>query len=372
MPWDNSYLAKHKVGKSIPYIRGTIRMAEYSGLTLDGPRIEAAISSFSGNKNRLAPTEGKGYKSYTVEVDGQAKALLNVYERGDGKFTLHFKVGKNQALSELVAQHVAAECACEPIVTKPLSLKAISVEDWAFLQECLTADGYKLDKEPLDHGERFKVTGPGKDHVYLHRYNTGAFLMQGKTRGVYSAVVNTLSYTTTEQKELIDSQLATVNIKGVESTTLLMELEGRIPSAWQKMDETVKTILAPALLVHKLSADLPDYSMMVFPALRGLEGSIKDLFGRKGHMLGSKLNIGDQFDSVNKKVTAAVKAKIGNCKNTSEATEMMYDVFSKHRNGLLHVDNVLATTRIVEKQVEAAAIVDQALYVIEQAYAKAP
>ncbi len=347
-------------------------MMDYSGLTLDRSKIDTAVCSFVGNKNSSAPTEGKGYKAYTIKVDGQANALLNVFERGDGKFTLQFKVGKNQALSEAVAKHVADECACDLAVTKPLSLKAVSAEDWSFLQECLKTDGFKLDKEPLVHGERYKVTGPGKDHVYLHRYNTGAFLMQGKTRGVYSAVVNTLSYTKTEQKELIDSQLATVNIKGIESTTLLTELEGRIPSAWPKMDETVKTILAPALLVHKLSADLPDYSLMVFPALRGLEGSIKDLFGRRGHMLGSKLNIGDQFDSANKKVTAAVRAKIGNCQGTSEATEMMYNVFSLHRNGLLHVDNVLATTRIVEKQAEAAEIVDLALYVIEQAYAKAP
>lgn len=347
-------------------------MADYAGLSLDRSKIEATIRSFAGNKSSSAPTEGKGYKAYTIEVDGQVKALLHVFERGDGKFTLKFKVGKNQTLSEAVAMHVAGECACDSVVTKPLSLKAVSAEDWVFLKDCLTADGFKLDKEYLDHGERFKVTGPGNDHVYLHRYNTGAFLMQGKTRGVYSAVVNTLSYTTTEQKELIDSQLATVNIKGIESTTLLAELEGRIPSAWSKMDETVKTILAPALLVHKLLADLPDYSMMVFPALRGLEGSIKDLFGRKGYMLGSKLNIGDQFDSTNKKITAGVKAKIGNCQGTSDATEMMYNVFSKHRNGLLHVDNVLSTTRIIEKQSEAAEIVDQALYVIEQAYAKVP
>lgn len=347
-------------------------MADYSGLVLDGSKIEAAVRGFEGNTNTSAPTDGKGYKAYTIEVDGHASALLHVFERGDGKFTLQFKVGKNQAVSEAVAKHVSEVCACDPVVAKPLSLKSVSTEDWKFLQECLTADGFKLDPEPLDHGERFKVTGPGKDHVYLHRYNTGAFLMQGKTRGVYSAVVNALSYTKTEQKELIDSQLATVNVKGVESAGLLTELEGRIPSAWPKMNETVKTILAPALLVHKLSADLPDYSMMVFPALRGLEGSIKDLFGRKGYMLGSKLNIGDQFDSTTKKVTTAAKAKIGNCLGTSEGTELMYEVFSKHRNGLLHVDNVLATTRIVEKQAEAGEIVDQAFYVIEQAYARAP
>ena len=347
-------------------------MADYSGLVLDGSKIEAAVHGFTGNKNRSEPSLGAGFKCYSIEVDGQPKALLNVYERGDGKFTLKFKVGKNQALSEEVAKHVATQCQCDPIVTKPLSLKFLSTEDWTFLHESLAEDGFALQREEIEHGERFKVTGPGKDHVYLHRYNTGAFLMQGKTRNAYSAVVNALSYTKTEQKELIDSQLATINVTEIESQTLLTELEGRIPSAWPKMDETVKTILAPALLVHKLSIDLPDYSMMVFPALRGLEGAIKDLFGRQGHMLGSKLNIGDQFHPETKKVTNAAKLKIGNCAGTSEATELMFGIFSQHRNGLMHVDNTLVTTRIVETQAEATEIVDQALYAIESAYNKAP
>lgn len=347
-------------------------MVDYSGLSLDGSKIEAAVRSFPGNKNASAPTDGKGFRAYTIEVGDQEGALLQVFERGDGKFTLKFKVGRNQALSEKVAQHVAECCVCEQVVTRPLTLKSLSLEDWQFLQDCLTEEGFRLDPEPLDHGERFKVSGPGKDHVYIHRYNTSAFLMQGKTRNVYSAVVNTLSYTKTEQKELIDSQLATVSITGVESAGLLAELEGRIPSAWAKMDETVKTILAPALVVHKLSMDLPDYSMLVFPALRGLEGSIKDLFGRKGHILGSKLNVGDQFEQGTKKIKADVKAKIGNCQGTCDASELMYEFFSKHRNGLLHVDNTLVTTRLIEKQAEAAEIVDQTFYVIEQAYAKAP
>lgn len=347
-------------------------MSKYIGLSLNGAKIEASVRSFPGNTNQSAPQQCKGFKTYTIEVHEQEIALLNVFERGDGKFTLQFKTGRNPTLSQAVADHIVAQCNCEPVVTKPLSLKRISKEDWDFLQESLADEGFTLQSEPSAHCERFKVTGPGKDQVYLHRYHTGAFLMQGKTRHVYSAVVNTLSYTSTGQKELIDSQLATINVTEIESKTLLAELEGRIPSAWQKMDDTVKTILAPSLLVHKMSIDLPDYSMMVFPALRGLEGSIKDLFGRKGHMLGSKLSIGDQFDSSSRQVLPAVRVKIGDCSLTSDAAEMMYKVFSMHRNGLMHVDNVLATTRIIEKKSEAAEIVDQSLYVIESAYALIP
>jgi len=347
-------------------------MTDYAALTLDGTKIEPAIRAFPGNTNTAAATAGKGFKTYTIEVEGQPPAMLQVFSRGDDTTTLNFKLGKNKELSEQVAKHVADSCYIEKSVTKPLGLKFISKEDWQFLQESLVADEIKLEFEAMAHAERFKVSAGGKDQVYIHRYENGRFLMQGKTRRAYSAVVNALNYTSTDRKELIESQLATVPVTVVECAPLMAELEQRIPTAWGKMDETVKTILAPALLVHKLSADLPDYSMMVFPALRGMEGSIKDLFARKGYVLGSKLGIGDQFDQGTKAVTAATKAQLGNCASTCSAAEMIYGHFSAHRNGLLHVDSVVSTTRIIDKQSEAAEIVDAAFHLIEKAYETAP
>jgi hypothetical protein len=347
-------------------------MANYAGITLDPKKIEDAIRSFPGNKNSEVAIQGDGFKAYTIEVDGQAPGMFQVFHRNDDKFTLKFKVGKNHSLSEQVAKHVSHVCACEPVTTRPLSLKSISEEDWEFVKESLADDGYKLEEEHLQHGKRFKVSGRGADHVYMHRYNTGSFTLQGRTRGAYSAVVNALNYTHTDRKELIESQLATVPVTIVDCATLMSELEQRIPTAWGKMDETVKTILAPALLVHKLSVDLPDYSLMVHPALRGMEGCIKDIFARRGYFLGSKLNIGDQFDSTTKQVTDAVKARLGGCNGSCVAAATIYGHFSPHRNGLLHVDSVIATTRLVEKQAEAAEIVDNAFYIIEKAYALIP
>lgn len=345
--------------------------AEYGGLSLDGASIAAAIRGFPGNKNAAAPVDGKGFKTYEIEVEGLAAGMLQVFERNDGTFTLNYKLGKNRELSAQVAKHVADSCKKAREVAKPLSLKFISEDDWSFLQETLIDDGFKLEPEPLAHCVRLKVSGPGKDHVWIHRFNTGSFLLQGKTRSAYSAVVNSLSYTKTERKELIESQLATMSVTIADCGSLMADLEQRIPEAWGKMHETLKTILAPALLVHKLSADLPDYSLMVFPALRGMEGCIKDLFARRGYVLGTKLNVGDQFDNATKKVTATVQAKL-KCVATCEAVEAIYRSFSDHRNGLLHVDSVVATTRIVEKQSEAAEIVDAAFYLIEKAYASTP
>ena len=347
-------------------------MADCAGLTLDSNKIEPAVRSFPGNTNVDPAAQGNGFKTYTVDVDGQQQALLQVFHRADEKFTLKFKLGKNQALSEQVAKHVAEICSCDAVTTRPLSLKFISQEDWEFLQESLTEDGFKLVAEGLTHGERFKVTGLTNDQVVIHRYNTGACLLQGRTRGTYSAVVNALTYTNTDRKELIESQLATVPVTVVECGALMIELEQRVPTAWAKMDETVKTILAPALLVHKLSTDLPDYSLMVFPALRGMEGCIKDMFGRRGYHLGSKLGLGDLFDSNTKQVTPAVRGQLGGCSGTCDAAAMIYGHFSTHRNGLLHVDATIATTRIIEKQSEAAEIVDTTFHLIEKAYYLVP
>lgn len=346
-------------------------MAEYEGLTLDRGKIDKAIRSFPGLKSVTGPTEGKGFNSYTIEVEGQLPGLLQVFERNDCLITLKFKLGKNRTLSEQLALHVADTCKMEREQTKPLSLKFISVEDWEFLKESLSEDGFSLDAEANALAERFKVTGPGKDHIWIHRYNTGAFLMQGRTRNAYSAVVHCLSYTKTEQKELIESQLSIMPVTDVDCQSLMCDLEQRLPTAWPLMDETVKTILAPALLVHNLSVDLPDYSLMVFPALRGMEGCIKDIFGKRGHFLGAKLSIGDQFDPRTKKVTSAIRDTLG-CGATCSAAEEIYNHFSKHRNGLLHVDSVLETTRIIEKQAEAAEIIDSAFHVIEKAYSSIP
>lgn len=349
-------------------------MADFAKLALDVSKIESAIFSYPGAKSVKKITPSNGYDGYEIQpnTEHQAAGLLHVYHRNDGLTTLQPKVGKNQALSQQVAQHVADTCVLSAkFEPGPLSLKSISPQDWAFLQESLATDGFTLVATAHQDAERFSVTGAGKDVVYIHRFKTGRFLLQGRPHSAYSAVVNCLSYTSTERKELIDAQVATVSVASVDSKSLLAELGERIPTAAGKMNEILLTILAPALLVRKLAADLPDYSMMVYPALRGMEGCIKDLFSKNGYVLGRRLSLGDQFDPVTRKVTPAVEAKLG-CRETSSAVEIIYDIFSSHRNSLLHVDSIVATTRVIENQVEAIAIVDSALFAIEKAYGCIP
>lgn len=346
-------------------------MSDYKGLALDKAKIAAAIAGFPGIEKVEGPTSGKGFDHYNLTIEGQPeKASLQVHYRADDLITLHYKVGKNQTASEQVAKHVAEHCQLGKVYEpKPLSLKKLSKDAWDFLLESLKADEFILTEEPLDHGLRFKVQGKSHtDVVYIHYYKTTNFLLQGQPRLAYAAVVHALTYGGAEQKELIDSQLKTLPITNTDSTNLLNDLEQLIPNAYPKMHATLATMLAPALLVNKISVDLGDYTIFVMPALRALEGCIKDVFGKKGFFgANGSYKIGDQFDNTGT-VVALTRGAV-KCNATCDAAEKLFTVFKAHRNGLMHVDTGIATTRVIEKQQEAKEIVYAALYAMNDAYA---
>ncbi|MBC7662529.1 MAG: hypothetical protein H7276_01840 [Caulobacter sp.] len=70
-----------------------------------------------------------------------------------------------------------------------MSLKQITAEHWGVLLELLREEGLEVTEEVIAHGVRFRVALNGADHVLIHRYNTGSFLMQGKQYSAYGKVV---------------------------------------------------------------------------------------------------------------------------------------------------------------------------------------
>lgn len=57
-----------------------------------------------------------------------------------------------------------------------------------------------------------------------------------------------------------------------------------------------------------------------------------------------------------------------NCGETCDAIQRCYSLFSKHRHGLFHVDEVVAATRIIQSRQEALDLVNVVLAEIENSY----
>lgn len=345
-------------------------MGNYAALMLDASKIEGAVKAFPGCSKVVGPTERGKFLEYEIHTEpGITCALLHVFARGDTTTTLHYKVGKNQGLSAEVAEHVATTTAMVKHDAKPLSLKNISPEQWTFLLESLAEEKLTLTRQIHQNAERYAVLASGLDEVFIHRFTTGRFLMQGRPYNAYGKVVDCLSYVSDEKKELIAAQLETIDVKNISSEGLLAELEQRMPAACNFLNDTVKCIFAPALALTKLSIDLPDYSALTYPALRGLEGSIKEIFLQNRVVVDRKKGIGEHF---NAKGLLRLGSSSAMTQPTVGALESFYDIYNKHRNSLFHTDQNTITSRIIETKAEAIGIVDDVFYAVEKGFSTIP
>ncbi|CAN7314093.1 type II toxin-antitoxin system RnlA family toxin [Caballeronia sp. LjRoot29] len=346
-------------------------MAELQKLNLDQSRIETAIKEFalSVNAEVHGPEQKGSALSYELHTPDQPPALLYVYKRTDATTTLQCTVGKNQALSAQVAQFVADKCSRVPVAARPLTLAHIDQGTWDLVLEYLTLEDCKLTPEPINHGVRMKVVGSQRDQVFLHRYNTGKFLMQGRPMAVYAMVVSILCEYQEDKREVVQAQLETVEVH-TTLDGLYAELRENIPTAFDFMAETGCAILAPGVALGKIAVELPDYSGFAFPALRGLEYYLKELFVTNGYKVPPSAGLGSFYNGTTLK--SACATTIG-CQRTVEALETAYKLHDKHRNGLFHADgSAPSMSRTLETRQEATDIVYEVLRVIENTYSVIP
>ncbi|MDP9648614.1 type II toxin-antitoxin system RnlA family toxin [Paraburkholderia caledonica] len=342
-------------------------------LNLDQASVQAAVEEFARAQGGEAtgPIVKLKFDEYQLNIDGQKPALLHVYKKTDGSTTLMSKVGQNQALSEQLADFVAKATSRVPVTNKPLTLANLSQETWEFLQDYLkTEGGCKVTDEPLQYGTRLKVVGPQRDQVYLHRYDTGKFMMQGRPMGVYAMVTSVLSELHEDKREVLEAQLQVVEVHTTVDG-LYAELRQHLPTALDYLGEVGCAIIAPALALTKIAVELPDYTVVAFPALRGLEFYMKQLLVESGHSVSPKSGLGAFFGQQGA-VISGCATKIG-CVRTVQALEQAYKLHNLHRNGLFHADGEAPVmTRTIDTKQGAADIVYEVFRTIENSYAAIP
>lgn len=337
---------------------------------LDASKIEGAIKSFRSDMSVGGPAVKEKFTEYQLTVPGAPVGVLHVYHRADGTTTLHYKVGKNQELSLAVAEHVATACKKTEYEQRPLVLEAIAQKDWDFLIAHLGDDWkFQVTQEKLEHGVRYKIKKAEGDEVFLHRYNTGRFLMQGKARELYGVVASLLCELTPDKQAIVQAQLATFNLEQVKAQDLLEELKQWTPSAVNILGGAGAAIIAPSLALAKLNIELTDYSAFAYPALRGLEAYMKALMAAHGEAISNAAGFGSSFNGPKLKSGVAMRIK---CPSTVAAVEASYALYNKHRPSLFHTEANVEFSRIIERKEEAVGIVHDVLRTIEQTASQIP
>ena len=209
----------------------------------------------------------------------------------------------------------------------------------------------------------------GKDKITFNVYETGMFVIQGKTAYLYSEAISFLGYCPDITiEEIIETNIKLQSIE-VSNADIKDEMAELLPNTFNKIDETIIKILSPSLALSKLKIKLDDYSCFAFPALRALEGYLKYiLFINKIEV---DHNFGKIFDYNSNNGEYSLKKsyskKIDNIKK-QKAIEYVYDYFNKNRHTIFHADQILIQSRILEDKAEADMIIQEVIRIIEDTY----
>ena len=84
-------------------------------------------------------------------------------------------------------------------------------------------------------------------------------------------------------EEVIESNLRANNIENITTLELIEAMTRAFPNAYPFLNGVIANIISSSFFLTKIeNEDLPDYSWMIFPILRGLEGVIKKMLLLKG------------------------------------------------------------------------------------------
>ena len=212
--------------------------------------------------------------------------MLAVYFNKDGTTTINPNVGKEKELGTKIASFVKENILVSDVKQAAFSIKGINGESFALLTEYLKEECNITETLVSDvNGHRFIFKSPFKDTMTVTRYANGNTLFQGKPLYVFSEIKVFLT-DILEFKDIIniENEIYKVNISINDIKT---ELEQNLINSRAYLASPTKKMLSSALTLKKIDVNMEDYSSIAFPALRAMEGYLKQSFSEKGINIGA-------------------------------------------------------------------------------------
>lgn len=298
---------------------------------------------------------------------------LNIYYLVDGKTTISWQECKNTELSEKIAKHIVDFCTYEDKLNTSIYIKNLENDHLELLLEYLVDYcNAKIDSvKNLTNGKQYKIKSIYGDIVSLNHFTNKAFNVQGTGGLMKSQVVEGLSAYLT-YSEIVDATLDSYKVKDLGIDIIEELFIARLPVASGELNNTIKCIIMPVFILERIEIENHtnfDYSFMVFPLLRGLEGCIKEIFLNFGINIGN--NIGGQFQDHTNTGTFSLIEKNKILINNSiivGVLDIMYNYHKNNRHAIFHVDDTIITTRIIEESKVAKSLINETFELIEKCY----
>lgn len=346
----------------------------FKKLNIDRRKIDAAIQEWAGLDQKPEPVKKGNGHHYSVQKD-RIEVLIIIYLNGDGTTTLNPSAGKNKDASNELAEFIRKKCLITEKKDFGLTFKSVTEENFSrllsFLLEELKAE---ITNDKTTSTQRLlKIKGPFNDEITLTYYSNNTIRVQGKPLNLY-VEAKLFFYEILTFEEVVEKEAETYKID-INANDIRYELGQYMPKTYTFLEEKIVKIITPSLSLLKLDISLEDYSSFVYPALRGLEGYIRQLLKLKGKENHVKLvgQLGSLFkrEDPNKYcfLQDFAKSDIG-CDQTCEGLEKAYNYWKSKRHPIFHINKRINMTPIIYDKKTAEALVHETLTLIEETYSK--
>lgn len=252
--------------------------------------------------------------------------------------------------------------------------EGISYDELSTIIEIMMEDNEKLIKteEEMPHFKRVELR-ERKDKVTIHHYSNKSNLMiQGKSNKLLSTIITYLN----ELSDLGDTTDIYRNSFNVTVDKQLVEEQCKtyLPYGYSRLPEKMSRVLRQAVLHLSLSGDFFDSAFLAFPALRVLEGHLKNILYEQGIVtdVSSIQHNGfymfKKVEGVKYELDPELSPDISS--HIVEYMNRCYSFYRNNRHTVFHWDDptTLDTTRIVESAHDAHAIITRTLTLIDEYY----
>ena len=341
-------------------------MSEFKNLNLDRTKIDQTIEQFPEAKiENKKVTKTRTQINYIINVNGK-QVLLSVYFNRNGTTSINPSVGKNPDISKQIAFFLKKKLTISEQKNVSFCSDEIDHNDFNCLIEYLREEcKINVNMKENNNNVLYRLESKYDDKMNIHRYKNGNTLFQGKPLYIFSEIRHFLSTVLDIDSILdIDRKVYKINI---DVDDVVKELRCKLLNSYDYLYDITKKMLASSLTLRRLDVNLDDYSPFVFPALRAVEGYIKQLFADNGIIV-SKTGF-SQFEKIDcrYKLTLEYRRQIPS-QSTCCAIEQCYNFYHKHRHSLFHTDIIPEASRIIEKKEEADRLIKSAFKLIEDTY----
>ncbi len=340
---------------------------KFKGLRLREEQIEGCLLAFGVQSLEIAPVSQKNDR-YTGQLNG--KEVFFTLFRTDRGITLGYSSGKDREVFDAVAEEIVNKCGLAGSHNVSLSIPNVQVEVFNQLDEYLTASG--ATPHSPDEINKLRTLkrwqGPRLDKIALAHYTTGTLTVQGINAHMAAMVMDGLrTLMPTADFLPIDLNAFEIPMTVAQAKT---QTAARLPAAEGWITESIRKMLSSSIALCQTPQKLEDYCGVTAPALKALEGFIKQVYCTKGAIPSERISIGGWFEEKCGRWVLCTVPTMHVGPALAPILEEGYSMWHGQRHSLFHMAFDPEGSRLIETIEDARIIVDKVVDFIERSCVK--